>query len=385
MADIKLKEIDESSLDEFIRVPALLYRNDQFWVSDLDSNVRHVLGLSHPFWKRARRKLWVAYKGDVPVGRIAAITNEAHNSYHKDKVGFFGFFETENDMAVSAALLEAARGWLHAQGMDTMRGPVNPSTNESAGLLITGFDSYPKVMMPYNPPFYATHLEEAGLSKSKDLFAFIRFVETSMSERLEKIIARVESRDMIHLRHGNLADLGRELERIRVIYNDAWKDNWGFVPISEAEMEETAKALKPILKPEHIIVLEVDNVPAAFSVTIPDINLALRGVKGRLNILNIISFLFAMGKVNQGRLILLGVKTEFRNRGLELVLIKRAIENAKALGWTCAELSWILEDNNKIINVIEEAGGKLYKKYRIYEQALVHDTDAPAVKAASQL
>lgn len=385
MADIELKEIADSSLDEFIRVPALLYKNDRYWVPDLNSNVKHLLGPDHPCWKRARRKLWVAYSGNTPVGRIAAIVNEAHNDYHKDKVGFFGFFETVNDMAVSGKLLEAARGWLRSQSMEVMRGPVNPSTNESLGLLITGFDSYPKIMMPYNPSYYATHLEEAGLYKVKDLLAFLRFVETPISERVVKISARVENRNMVRLRPGNLAALEQELETVRVIYNDAWKENWGFVPMTTDEMAETARALKPILKPEHIVVAEVDNVPAGISLTIPDMNMALKKANGSINVFNVVPFLLSLRKINQGRLMVMGVKNEFRNRGIEVLIIKQAIENARKLGWTCCELSWILEDNSKVIGVIEEFGGKLYKKYRIYEQPLVHDNDAPAVKSAPQL
>ncbi|MFA5161588.1 MAG: hypothetical protein WC421_05030 [Elusimicrobiales bacterium] len=368
MPDIEIREIQEREISAFVDFQYELYKNDPYWIGDLKSSVRALLSLSHPFWKHAERKLWLACRQGRPVARIAAIINQTHNDFHNEKTGFFGFFETANDAEAARALVLKAEGWLKESGMDRMRGPVNPSTNDMCGLLISGFDSYPKVMMPYNPPYYGEMLEGCGLSKIKDLHAYIRFSEQPLSERIEKIISRIQTRKDWRAREIRLSDLGRELETVREIYNDAWSENWGFVPISREEMAFAAKELRPVLKPKYGCIIEVDNRPAAFSIVLPDINQALRPLRGELNPLNFIKLLVEMRRIRQSRLLMLGVRKEFRSRGFELILIKHAINTARECGWLHGELSWILEDNYKIISVIEEIGGRLYKKYRIYSK-----------------
>jgi GNAT superfamily N-acetyltransferase len=330
-----------------------------------------MLSLSNPFWGHAERKLYMAYRGGVPVARVAAIINETHHSYHNEKTGFFGFFETTRDIGASKAVLSAAEEWLKSRGMDRVRGPMNPSTNDTCGLLISGFDSFPKIMMPYNPPWYAAALEEAGFQKAKDLNAYIRFAQLPVSPRMEKIISRIETRTDWRARHLRLSSLEHEMEIIRQIYNEAWADNWSFVHISSEEMVHAAKMLKPILKPEYGHIIEVDGVPAAFAVIVPDINPLVRSVNYSLTPFNFLKFLIGLRKIRQGRLMMLGVRKEFRNRGFELVLVKKIIETTRKANWLHGELSWILEDNRKIISVIEESGGRLYKQYRIYEKSFV--------------
>jgi len=378
---LTVKEISEQEIPQFVDLPYKLYQNDPYWVPELKSAVRELLELSHPSWKHASRSLFMAWKDGQAVGRIAAIIDESHNSYHGEKCGFFGFFETINDLAVSSALLGAARERLSARGMETMRGPLNPSTNDSCGLLISGFDSPPKIMMPYNPPFYDSHLEEFGLSKIKDLNAYIRFCETPISPRIEKIVARLNSRKDFIIRPIRLAALEHELSFVREIYNEAWAENWGFVPMTEDEMSFAAKSFKAILKPDHVQIIEVDNEPAGFSLIVPDVNVALKKTNGELSFFGMLRFLLELGKVKQGRLIMLGVKKKFRNRGFELLLVCKVVETTRKLGWNHGELSWVLEDNVKIINVIEEVGGRLYKKYRIYEMPLSHQAGGTALAA----
>ncbi|MDD2774250.1 MAG: hypothetical protein PHP45_11225 [Elusimicrobiales bacterium] len=371
MPDITIKEIAERELPVFVEFQYSLYTDDPWWIGDLKSAVLDLLSLSNPFWAHAERKLYMAYRGGIPVARVAAIINETHNSYHGEKTGFFGFFETVNDKEAAVAVLSAAEQWLKSRGMELARGPMNPSTNDSCGLLISGFDSFPKVLMPYNPPWYATLLEQAGFGKAKDLNAYIRFAQLPVSPRMEKIISRIERKTDWRARHLRLASLEHEMEIIRGIYNEAWADNWGFVPLNAEEMLHAAKALKPILKPEYGHIVEVDGVPAAFAVIIPDINPALRSVNYKLTPFNFIKFMLELRKIRQGRLVMLGVRKEFRNRGFELVLVKKIIETTRKANWLHGELSWILEDNSKIISVIEESGGRLYKQYRIYEKALI--------------
>ncbi|HOX23294.1 MAG TPA: hypothetical protein PLL10_07515, partial [Elusimicrobiales bacterium] len=239
---IEVKSVDEKDLESFVAVPYFLNKNLKHWVAEPKSEVRALLSLSHPFWTHGARKLFIARKDGVPAGCIAAIVNRAHNEYYHDKCGFFGFFETIDDKNISAALLSAAKQWLTEQGMDTVRGPMNPSTNETCGLLIDGYDCAPLLMMPYNPPYYAAHLESAGLAKVKDLLAFWRDAPPPLPERIEKIIARVMERGNVSIRPINLAAFDAELAAIKDIYVHAWSENWGFVPVTDQEFSNIAKA-----------------------------------------------------------------------------------------------------------------------------------------------
>lgn len=368
---VEVSAVSEKDLGSFVDVPYFLNKNLKNWVAEPKSELRALLSLSHPFWQHGRRKLFIARVNGVPAGCIGAIVNEAHNKYYGDKCGFFGFFETVDDKEVSAALFAAALGWLKEQGMDTVRGPMNPSTNEVCGLLMEGFDSVPLLMMPYNSPYYADHIEDCGFAKAKDLLAFWRDAPPPLPERIEKIIARAMHRNNVRIRPIDIANFDGELAVIKDIYVHAWSENWGFVPVTDAEFSNIAKSFKPILKPEYVCMLEVDGKPAAFSFTAPDLNQAFAKTRGSLNPLNIIPFLLALRSMNRGRMLMLGVKNEFRGKGLELALIKQVIENSRKLGWTGGELSWILEDNEKIIAIMEAVGCRCYKKYRIYQRSLL--------------
>lgn len=370
MPNLNVSEITEARLPEFVELPYILYKGDSCWVGELKKDVISLLSLTHPFWKHGKRKFFMAFSDGKPVGRIAAVVNYNHNSYHNEKCGFFGFFESVNDAEVARVLFAQAENWLRSEGMTIARGPMNPSTNESCGLLIEGFDSPPRVMMSYNPPYHAELIENCGFAKAKDLYAYRRFSADPISERIEKIIARTQSRGSIKVRRINLRDFENELQLAISIYNDAWSKNWGFVPMEEEEIRFLGRMLKPILKPDHVLFLEADGKPAAFSLTIPDVNVALQPAWGRLTLFNAIPTLLRLRKIKQGRLLALGVSNAFRNRGLELVLIKEIVLTSRRQGWVDGELSWILEDNHRIINVIEAVDGHLYKKYRIYEKTL---------------
>lgn len=367
---VNITEVGKNNINDFIDAACSLNENNGFWVSELNKNAKELLNLSHPFWSNADRKLFIAHINGAVAGRIAAIINHNHNDYHRENIGFFGFFETVDAEEVSRKLFESAEHWLKLRGVKVVRGPVNPSTNYSCGSLISSFDSYPQIMMPYNPPFYNEHMETLNYKKVKDLYAFIRFSAIPISERLEKIISRVETKLRPIVRQIRVSDLKREMETVRKIYNEAWAKNWGFVPITAEEMAITAKNIKPILKSELAFIVELAGKPVAFGIVIPDINVALKKINGNLDLFNIIPFMLNLKKIKQGRLILLGVKEEYRNKGLELLLIKHLILGVRSLGWSHGEISWILEDNQRIISIIKEFGGKLYKKYRLYEKGL---------------
>ncbi|OGS07457.1 MAG: hypothetical protein A2270_09325 [Elusimicrobia bacterium RIFOXYA12_FULL_51_18] len=368
---LEIKELDETGLAAFVDFPYGLFKGHPYWVGDLKKDVRHLLDLGHPFWRHGERKLFMALRNGRPVGRIAAIINSKHNAVHSEKCGFFGFFDCASDPEAAKLLFDASLKWIKAKGMDKVRGPVNPSTNETCGLLVEGFDSPPMVMTPYNPPYYADLIEAAGFSKAKDLYAFQAFIKNGFPERMEKIVRRMTRAGRITVELVDIKRINDALADVKDIYNSAWDANWGFVPMTNEEMDEMARGLKPLLKPEYLYFAKVDGRPAGFVLLLPDFNKALRGINGSLNPLNILPFLYRMfTPINRGRLLTLGVKKEFRHRGIELLLIKQAAASAAKMGWEYGDLSWTLEDNDLINNVILAVGGKVYKRFRIYEKAI---------------
>ncbi len=357
-------------VSEFIDFPFSLYKNDPYWVGELKADTKRLLQADNPFWTTATRALFLAEKKGQTVGRIMALVNRAHNEYHHENIGFFGFFDCANDEDVATALLQAAQDWLRAQGVSAMRGPANPSSNHVYGLLVDGFDSMPAIMMPYNRPYYADLLEKFGLTKIKDLLAFHRTKDDKFSERFLKICARCERAQGITLRQLNLQKIEEEAEMIRTIYNSAWAENWGFVPLSKQEIMDIVRELKPILRPEGTCVIEENGVPAGFYICIPNMNHVLKVLKGSLkNPWRVLKALWVWKRIKDARLIMLGVLPEFRKRGLDLILIKHIITHGVAV-WNEAELSWVLEDNASMLRGIEECGCHLSKRYRIYQKNL---------------
>jgi len=368
---LEIREIAEENLGLFIDYPYDLFKGHPHWVGDLKKDVRRQLETGHPFWRHAERKLFMAYRGGKPAGRIAAITNQAHNNFHGDKAGFFGFFDCENDKEVSGALFGAACAWLKVKGMDSAVCPVNPSSNETCGMLLDGFDGPPMVMMPYNPPYYLELAEAAGFAKAKDLYAYMYPTAKGFPERFEKITSRMNRDAKVSIHLADVKRIDTAIGEVKDIYNSAWEKNWGFVPMTPYEMDDLAKALKPMLKPDYLYFARFEGKPAGFCLLLPDFNIALKHVNGALGPLNILPFLYRFSfKLNRGRMLTLGIKKEFRGKGLELLLIKQAIQSAIKMGWEYGEMSWTLEDNALINNTIEALGSDLYRKYRVFEKKI---------------
>ena len=359
--------VKKAGLKEFIDFPFTLYKANKFYTAELKSDTKHLL-TKDPFWQNAERELFLAERDGKTVGRIAAITNANHNKHWQDNIGFFGFFDCENDPEAAKALTDAAAKWLKQKGKDAMRGPVNPSTNHTCGVLLDSFDSMPCIMMPYNFPYYDALLKTAGFEKAKDLLAFDRTDKNEFSPRMTKIIARILKNPDIVMRPVNLKDFDNEVKTIREIYNAAWSNNYGFVPITEAEIEQTAKQLKMIVKPELTCMIEIKGEPAGFAISIPNMNHIFKILGGSLNPFKLPKALWAWHKIHDCRMIMLGVHPDHRSRGLELLLVKHVVDNGVKKGWNKAELSWMLEDNKAIISVIEEAGCYKTKTYRIYQK-----------------
>ena len=365
-----LEIISGANIDEFIGLPFSLYKGNPFYIHELKSDTKNLL-TKDPFWQHAQRELFIARRAGQAVGRVAAIMNKNHNEHWGDKTGFFGFFECEDNNETAAALINAAGAWLKERGCNKIRGPLNPGTNHTCGVLLDNFDKEPAVMMPYNPPFYDGILLGAGLKKAKDLLAFERTDKDQFTPRMQKIIERILKNPSIKMRQINLKNFEAEVETVRQIYNASWAQNWGFVPITEAEIQATAKQLKLIIRPELTCVIEYDGKTAGFSICVPNMNHVLKILGGSLaNPFKLIKAFFAWRKIRDCRMVMLGVHPDYRGKGLELLLVRGVVVDGVARGWNKAELSWLLEDNQAIIQTVEEAGCRRVKSYRIYEKDL---------------
>jgi hypothetical protein len=345
---------------------------DPHWVPPLRlAEHERLTPTKNPFFAHADVHLLLAWRGERLVGRIAAIDDRLHNETHHDNIAMFGFFEAE-DAEATRELLGAVEAWATARGRARVRGPINPSLNESAGLLVDGFDSDPMVMMPHNPREYAAQIESAGYVKAKDLFAWLYQLDREPPAIVAKLAARLRERARIVVRPLNLAEFTREVERLRVIYRDAWDRNWGFVAPTEAEFRRLASELKPIFDPRCAVLAEVDGLPVACAIAIPDINQALKGTNGRLFPLGLVRLLLRRRYVNQVRLLLVGVDAAYRTIGLYPLLLFEWHRQLSGGPYRRAEFSWVLEDNRDVNQPAEQVGARRYKTYRIYEKQLVN-------------
>jgi hypothetical protein len=320
-------------------------------------------------------QLFLARRGDTAVGRISAQVDHEHNRYQNERTGFFGFFETEDDPRVAAALFETAEKWLRERGMDRIRGPLNFSTNGELGFLVDGFDSPPVVLMTYTHPYYLPLAEDCGYAKVKDLFAWRWQAQPVPEGSPARMAAELRARPEVRIRRAELKRFREEVRTILDLYNDSFAQNWGFVPATDAEAEAMARDLKLIVDPDIVPVVEIDGQPAGVALAIPDLNQAIRDLNGHLFPFGFIKLLWRlkMRRVRSGRLLILGIKKEFRSRkyaGLAYLLCDEIYRGAVERGYEWAEFSWTLEDNNLINNLIEKVGAEHYKTYRLYEKAL---------------
>lgn len=362
--------------DAFVKLPWRIYRDDLHWVPPLEMERHDFLDpQKNPFFAHAEVALFLARKDGEVVGRVAAIEDRNFNAFHRSRTAAFGLFESVDDPAVARALLSAARTWARGRGLDALLGPINLSTNYEVGLLVEGFDSSPYVMMTYNPRYYAALLEACGLEKAKDLYAWERAASTP-PERFLRLGEKVR-RSGITVRGLDLRDFTGEVERIRTIYNAAWEQNWGFVPMTDAEIDKLARDLRPLVVPRLTLFAEAEGEPVGFSLTLPDLNQALRHVDGRLTRLGLpiglAKLLWHQRHIDRVRLMALGVKPGWRRRGVDALLVLESIQRTRALGYAGGEVSWTLEDNHLINRVIESVGCSRTKVYRVYQGSTAQD------------
>lgn len=360
---------DDKDLKSFIELPYRLYKKSSYWVPPLRRDVYNLFDKKkYPFWEHAEREMFLVYRNKEIVGRVCAIVDYNFIEFWNEKTGYFGFFECEDDKEAAVALFNMVRNFHKEKGMTKFVGPFNPSTNEEVGFLLEGYYLEPMIMMTYTFEYYHELATYAGLTKAKDLYAFYIETKDAPLEYLERLgsIIRKKVRDL-KVRSVNLDDFSNELKKIKEVYNDAWSRNWGFVPMTDAEFNHIAKTLRDLVVPELVIIVEVDNMPVGVSLTVPNYNFILKKLNGNLNLLGMLKFLFYKNKIKEARLMIMGVKHEYQKFGLEALMFLETFKAGMRLGYNSGELSWTLEDNHSVNNTIKKMGGRLYKKYRIYQ------------------
>lgn len=364
----------QRDLDRFIALPYRLHRRDLNWVPPFRAEVHKLLDRTkNPFFQHGEADYFVAEQDGEVVGRIAAIHNRLHNEIHGDQVGFFGFFESVNDFQVAAPLLDTAARWVRARGLDTLRGPTSFSTNDECGVLIDGFDTPNTIMMPHNPPYYATLLETAGFSKAKDLIALEGGSAAGPLDpppRTTRAVNLLLERYGITIRTLDMTDFPAEVERIKKLYNACWEKNWGFVPMTEPEIDKLAADFRPVIVPEMVSFAEKDGALIGFGMSIPDLNEALgsnrngRMFPGALKLL----WMLKMKKLTRSRILLLGVIPQWRGKGLDNALCHRIWLGSAKIGIGWGEGGWVLEDNPAMLQALKKNGFVEYKTYRLFDR-----------------
>ncbi len=362
-------------LRQFLDLPYALYRDNPYWVPPVRLDVAHMVHpKKSPFFQHGDMQLFVATRGGECVGRIAAIVNGMHLSRYDDGTGFFGFFEVEERQETAASLLDAAGSWLKSKGLTSMQGPANPSLNDTAGLLIQGFDRPPSIMMPYNPPYYEDYLLQSGFEQVMLMWAFYVHRKYVKFDRLKRGANIIRGRNPgLSMRTLDMKHYDREAAIVREIYNEAWQKNWGAVPATEEEFNKLARDLKQIVDPRLAFILEMHGKPVGFAVALPDITPAFRRLrKGRLLPLGILRLWAGIRYSNSRdiRLPIMGVLSAYHGRGFDVLPVLETIEKGPEYGFHGCEMSWILDSNKVIKSLLLSIGAVVDKKYAMLQKPL---------------
>lgn len=369
-------------LRRFVAVQGVLNRGEPQNVLPLRMEVEKVLSGANPFWEHAERQLWIATRGSRAVGRVAAILDAEHERHHGERCVFFGYFESVDDPEVAAALFGEVEEWARARGALRIRGPMNPNINEECGLLVEGFDLPNAVMMPYNPPFHGRLVEAAGYVKAKDLVAFDLNLADSPHERLIRLRDGLKRRSSgIELRAVTRKTLKADLPELKAIYNAAWERNWSSVPMSAREIDFLAERLEPLLVDGLVWMATIGGEAAGLLLAVPDVNEALGPLKGTLltpRLVGALPMLLGWRRPRRFRLIALGVREEFRGRGVEGWMFAETLLAAEAMGFVGCEASWVLEDNRPVHQLAALFSARITRRYRIYDRLLPTGLDGGA-------
>ncbi len=373
---IEIKKVEtKQDLMKFIKSQWLFYKGDKNFVPPIIADRKKLLDRAkNPFYMHSELQEFLAYKDGEIVGRIAAVKNDNHNKTHNDKVGFFGFFECVNEQEVANKLFDACKNWLLERGLDTMRGPVDPSLNDECGLLIEGFDAPPVALMKYNPPYYIDLIKNYGFSDAMLLYAYILKMDNYQSEKLVRMQKIVRERYKITVRSLDFKNKKKLMEDVQIVkglYNGAWQKNWGFVKATEEEFNFLADDLVQIADPNLVLLVEVNGKTAGFALALPDINEVLIHNKSG-SLLGAAWHLFTKSKkIKTLRIITLGILPEFRKTGADAVLYYEIGERGRKRGITQGEASWILSINADMNNALQQAmKGQIYKKYMLYDKSI---------------
>lgn len=375
---INVREVgDDATLKAFLEVPFSIYHDDANWVAQLDFERREHLSPKHnPYFEHAEAQLFVAYMDGKPVGRISAQVDKLRLDRYQDAGGQFGFLESIDDEQVFAKLLEAAESWLKIRGMSIAKGPFSFSINEETGLLIDGFDRPPSIMMGHAKPYYGKHLEARGYTKAMDVIAYDYDALIPLPRSMRSMVDKALKSGEMTIRTISKRNLARDLDIIIDIFNDAWSDNWEFVPMTKAEVSALGKNLKFLVSEGYIAIADWEGEPAAMSITLPNINEWIGDLNGKLLPAGWLKLLWRMysGPPRAVRMPLMGVRRKYRSSPVGAALALGVIDAVRSYhvskGTTRAELSWILEDNTAMCRILQGLGAEPYKTYRVYERAL---------------
>jgi hypothetical protein len=374
MLDIEIVTVrTRNDLTEFVNLPWSIYNTDDNWVPPLKKDFRRLLDTKkHPFWKFGQRELFLAKRDGKPIGRIAAITDYNYNQYHNEKMGIWGFFECVNDPTTARLLLSKAEEWTKSQGMQFIRGPLNPSTNYEVGLLVEGFEHEPTIMMPWNFPYYSKLVEGAGYSKEKDLFTFRVYQTDPAGPRIERLGKRVLSKGHISIRNISRKNYDTDMRLLARLYNQAWADNWGFVPMSDSEVDEMARNLNRIFEEDLVFFILYDGQPVGVVMVMPDMNPLLKQANGSIGLITGMKFLLRRRLTVGLRAAMGGILKEYKRLGGPLVVfhhLNRLFRGHKQIQFL--ECGWNLEDNKEINDLEVEMGARRFSVYRIFRKSLI--------------
>lgn len=389
----ELERVDTIAKTEFLKLPWQIYAKDPLtqknWVPPNLSELSFVLSKENPFFEHARASLFLAEQDGKAAGRIAAIVDDSHNLVHDERTGFFGYYESLADLEVSRTLFRAAEDWLKNEGMKTIRGPMNPSMNDECGLLTDGFDSPPQIMMPYNPAYYMEHLQHNGFHPMQTLLSYVLTPDVIATNQKIQRLSKFPQKKGLIIRSIRLNDLETELEKFKEIYNDAWTDNWGFVPMTKNEIASMTTRMADLIDPRYALFAEKEREgkepePIAFLLCVPNYNIALKHMDGKDGLLEKLQFIryggfpanianghlrrMYGGTIRETRLMVMGVKKQYQG-GVYIASLLQTLRTNLRPG-TTIDMSWTLDDNIRVNSVIEGLGGKVYKRHEIYEKPL---------------
>ena len=370
---------DRSQVHKFVQVPWQIYQDDPVWVPPLIKERMGLLSPKHPYFEHAQANFWIAQIDGQAVGRISAQVDQIKPASEQSNIGYFGMFECVDDPEVATKLFEVAEAWLRVHQCDLVRGPFNLSINQESGLLVDGFDTPPYIMMGHGKKYYQDLVISSGYKKAKDLYAWFNQSEFNNPPAMERIINRY--RDRVLVRDLDKNNLERDMRYMLEIFNNSWANNWGFIPFTENEFMYLGREMLQLIPADHFKIAEFDGEPVGMVAGLPNFNETIKDLNGRLFPFGLVKLLWRLkfSWPTTGRVALLGIKQKYQNQmigsALAFMLIGKIKEVAHATGVASHEMSWVLEDNERLNKILESLGGIRYKTYRVFEKRLAVNSE----------